>query len=209
MMRAMTRLLFALLWLPSIASAQVDDEGHLRFGGYFALGVAGDADLNIDSNLIDLEGSADLDPTVGFGVRVEMPIHDFFAVGGLFELLTFEADDTSFSNSEREAVFDIDAWAKVRYAFSINADLVLEAYGGVPFGLSLAVLNDPDGSGDETFVGFNAGVLGGAMLVFQQHMSGFLELGWRHHQVFYDESDVGYKVVTNQFQMHFGFMYQL
>jgi hypothetical protein len=203
----MRTLLFALsiLIVPSLASAQ-DDLMHLRLGAYLALGVGGDADLNVN----DLDSSTELDATVGFGARGEVPIHEYFVVGGLFELLTFEAGEVT--NAEREAVFNIDLWAKARYVFELTRELGLEAYVGIPIGLTLAVLNDSDGSGDDTWPGFNTGVLLGAMLLIQEHFGAFVELGWRHHQIFHEEStilgDIEMKIVTNQFAMHLGGVYQ-
>lgn len=197
--------LFLLVLAPSIASAQPESVGHLRFAGYLALGLAGEAEYAVDASSIDL----DLDPTVGFGVRGEYPVHEYFAIGGLFELLTFEPEDTVFFDSEREAVFDIDLWLKGRYTIAIQSDLALELYAGLPFGLALAVLNDPDGTGDETYAGYNIGILAGAMLLFGDHFGGFFELGWRHHGVFHEENNTDFSVNTHQLGMHFGFLYQM
>lgn len=200
------RILLALVlaaMAPSAARADADDVGHFRLSGYFALHVAGDADANVGNSA----SSAELDPTVGFGVRGEFLAHDYFAIGGLFELLTFEAD-TAFAD-EREAVLSYDVWARARYVFEISRDLAIEPYLGVPFGLSLAVLNHPSG-GDQVWAGFNTGVLAGALLGFGQ-FGAFLELGWRHHQVFWEQDtafgELEWKIVTNQFAMHFGGSY--
>lgn len=193
--------------VPAIASAQVDDEGHFRLAAYLALGFGGDLDWNADS----ASDSASLDATIGFGARGELPIHDYFVVGGLFELLTIEAE--GYFDNERESVFDIDVWAKARYPIEISNNLVLEPYVGIPFGLTLAVLNDLDGSGDSVWPGFNTGVLAGAMMIFDGHFGGFVEIGWRHHQAFHEENvpffgDTSFKGVTNQFALHLGAAYQ-
>lgn len=188
---------------PSAARADADDVGHLRLSAYFALHVAGDADWNVGN----ASGSADLDPTVGFGVRGEVPLHDYFVVGGLFELLTFEADTTF--DDEREAVMSFDLWARARYVFEVSRDMRIEPYVGVPFGLTLAVLNHPSG-GDQVWAGFNTGVLAGALLRLGA-FGVFFELGWRHHQVYWEQDtvfgDIEYKLVTNQMAMHFGASY--
>jgi hypothetical protein len=96
---------------------------------------------------------------------------------------------------------------KARYPIELSQNLVLEPYVGIPFGLTLAVLNDLDGSGDTVWPGFNTGVLAGAMMLFDGHFGGFIEIGWRHHQAFHDENvpffgDTSFKGVTNQFALH-------
>jgi hypothetical protein len=196
----------ALAWTPIAAHAQ-DDIGHFRVGAYFALGLGGDIDADIDTPFGSTSGSDGLDATVGFGARGEVPIHQYVVIGGNFELLTFDSDDI-----DREAVFDIDAWAKGRYPVEINDGLTLEPYLGIQFGLALAVLDDSDGSGDDVWPGFNVGVLAGAMLLIQEHFGVFLELGWRHHQVFHEEDtvigNVETKLVTNQLGLHLGGLYQ-
>jgi hypothetical protein len=191
-----------VLSAPSAAEAQPRDQGHVRLAGYLALGVGGDLDWNVDR----LSGSEPLDTTVGFGARVELPVHDFVVVGGLFEVLTVEPSSRYWSG-EREAIFDFDAWVRLRYVVELTRDIALEPYVGLPFGLTLAVLDD-EGGGDRVWPGFNTGVLAGVAFIFQQRFGGFLELGWRHHQVFDERrvfgSNVDLKLVTNQFAMNFG-----
>ena len=198
-------LAILLVWLaPLTAEAQRTerDIGDVRLAAYLALGFGGDADIGAG----DSSSSASLDPTVGFGARLEVPVHDYVAIGGIFELLTFEADGAF--GGEREAVFDIDVWVKGRYRFELADAIAIEPYLGLPFGLTLAVLDDPDGSGDEAWPGFNIGVLAGAMLIVDSRFGGLLELGWRHHQVFNEArtflGDVDLSVETNQFAMHLG-----
>lgn len=205
-MRSMTMalLLGALLlgaWGASAAHAQ-DAPDRLRLGGHLALAFGGDADTQIG----DASGSNSLDPTIGGGARVEMAIHDYVSVGGMFEVLTFEQDAVG---AEREAVFDFDGIVRARYAIELSAgSLWIEPYLALPFGLTLAVLDDPDGSGDEVWPGFNIGALAGAYLVTNANVAFFLEMGWRHHQVFNEASafgfDVDLKVVTNQFAVQLG-----
>lgn len=188
---------------PLTAEAQRgDDVGDLRLAAYLALGVGGDADVTTGRST----SSVSLDPTVGFGARLEVPVHEYVAIGGIFELLTFEAD-TVFAD-EREAVVDFDVWVKGRYRIELSGGLAIEPYLGLPFGLTLAVLDDPDGEGDEVWPGFNIGVLAGAMLIIDSRFGALIELGWRHHQVFNEArtflGDIDLEIETNQFAMHFG-----
>lgn len=192
------------LTISPLAHAQ-DDVGTMRLGAYLALGLGGEIDLDSDAPAGSVD--TDADPTVGFGLRAEVPVHEYVAVGGLFELLTFESDVWG----ERESVFDIDVWVKGRYRFELAPGLILEPYIGVPFGLSLAVLADPnDLASDAVWPGFNIGVLAGAAVLLQERFGAFLELGWRHHQVFAEANtflgDIDFAVKTNQVALHLGFM---
>jgi hypothetical protein len=195
-------LLTAVASIAAPASAQEEDA--TRLATYLALGFGGDADTTVG----DLSGSASLDPTVGFGARVEQPLHEFVVVGGAFELLTFEAD---VRDSEREALFDFDGLLRIRYPFQVaNRSLWIEPYVALPLGFSMAVLDDPDGSGDEVWPGWNIGALAGVYLLLTDAPFGFFfEAGWRHHQVYNEAqgpfgADVDLKLVTNQFAMHLG-----
>lgn len=175
-----------------------------RLAAYLATGFGGDADYNFSN----LAGSASLDPTVGIGARVELPLHEYVVVGGSFELLTFEAD---VLDAEREAVFDFNGQVRIRYGFAVSdGALWLEPYGALPFGASAAVLDDFDGSGDEVWPGWNIGALAGMYLLLRDAPLGFfLEAGWRHHQVYSEVrgpfgADLDLKLVTNQFAMQLG-----
>lgn len=198
-------LSFGVIWLlllPAGALAQdpVDDP---RIAIYGALGFGGDADVSTDPGG---SGSEPLDATLGFGVRAELPLHEYFVLGGSFELLTFDTDDGAYS--DREEVFDFDALLRVRYPIEISPELWIEPYVMVPFGFSMAVL--PRGEGDHVWPGWNTGVLGGAYVVLGDlPLAFFAEIGWRHHQV-YSNADVPFignvdlKIVTNQFAMQLG-----
>ncbi|MCB9595336.1 MAG: hypothetical protein H6719_21635 [Sandaracinaceae bacterium] len=186
---------------PTIASADVDDD-YIRVGGYFALGLGGDATGQLNS----VDYSAGLDPTIGFGARVERGVWDYVSVGGNFELMTFEAD---VLDSEREAVFNLDLWVRVRYLFEVNRDLWIEPYVGLPIGLSLGVLRDiDDASGDDdVWPGWNTGVLAGIQVVTSASVGFFFEAGWRFHQVFTNGRiivDIDAQLETNQFAMQLG-----
>ena len=201
---ALFATLAALSFAP-LAHAQDDDVGALRLGAYLALGLGGEIDL--DSDAAGASADSDADPTIGFGLRAEVPVHEYVAVGGLFELLTFESDVWD----ERESVFDIDVWVKGRYRFELAPGVILEPYVGIPFGLTLAVLPDPnEADADAVWPGFNIGVLAGAAVLFQERFGGFLELGWRHHQVFEEANtfigDFDLAIKTNQFALNIGFM---
>ena len=201
----MKKLAIALLFLaftsPDIAQAQVVDD-HLRLGGYFALGLGGDANTTSGS----LSSTAGLEPTLGAGVRIERGVWDYISIGANFEVLTFELDT---AGAEREAVIDIDAWVRVRYLIELDRDqLYLEPYIGLPLGFSAGVLQDLDGSGDEIWPGWNTGVLAGAYLLTGNAIGFFVEGGWRYHQLFTNArvafADIDVRLETHQFAMQIG-----
>lgn len=203
----------ALLSIPvlggSRASAQTAEDRDLRLGAHLALGLGGDADLFLDGR----KGSAALDPTVGFGLRAELPILDFVSIGGLFEALTFEFDSDTLGR-DREWAFDFDAFVRLRYVIELpDAGLFLEPYVLLPLGFSFSMLDDPDGEvgDDEAWPGWNTGVLAGLSVLTSSGLGGFVELGWRHREVythvevpFIDDLDLS--LVTNQFALNLGFV---
>ncbi len=201
-MKLTTLTLLSLLFAaPAIARAQVDDDA-LRLGGTFALGLGGDATGKLNTARF----SEGLDPTIGFGARLEGAVWDYLSIGANLEVMTFEAN---VLDSEREAVFDMDLWVRVRYLIELSHDsLYLEPYVGVPIGFSVGVLQDIDGMGDEAWPGWNTGVLGGAYLLTSAGLGFFFEAGWRFHQLFTSGTigifDIDAQLETNQFMMQLG-----
>lgn len=185
----------------AFASPARADADAPRIAAHLALGFGGDADANVG----DASSSASLDPTVGFGFRVEAPVHDLVVLGGSFELLTFEWDG---AGAEREEVFDFDGYVRGRYPIELReARVTLEPYVMLPVGFAMAVL--PDGDGDRVWPGWNIGVLAGLTVLLEDAPVGFFfELGWRHHQVYTEQEtilgDFDAKIVTNQLAMQLG-----
>jgi len=194
-------LLCTATLVPTVATAQLVDD-HLRVGGYLALGLGGEATASSGS----LSSSDGLDPTVGFGLRMEGGVWDYVSIGANIELLTMQTDA---AGAERETVFDADLWIRARYLIEISRDeLYLEPYIGMPFGLSIGVLQDIDGSGDDAWPGWNIGVLGGAYLLTNAGIGFFVEGGWRYHQLFTSGRVLGFDVdaelSTHQFATQIG-----
>lgn len=193
----------AALGSPGTARADADDP---RIAGYLALGFGGDADLITGIDFLD--GSLALDPTVGFGVRFEAAVQRYVALGASFELLTLQWEGMG---STREEVLDFDGFLRSRYPIELpDAGLTLEPYLSVPVGFSMAVLEDQDGDGEKVWPGWNIGVLAGLYVVLEELPLGFfVELGWRHHQVYNEEDTIGgeplgQRIVTNQLALQLG-----
>lgn len=193
------------------AEAQDTSDRSPRIAANLALGLAGELDLFNESNPLDTHTDADLDPSVGFDLRGELPLLDFLVLGGWFEFLSFETDT---AGSEREESFSFDAFLRVRYVFEAIANtLFIEPYVLLPFGFSMAVLPDDDGSGDDIWPGFNTGVFAGAQILHESGFGGYLELGWRHAEVFLDHTvlgvDVHSSLVANEMALNIGAVYAL
>lgn len=203
-----TLALVASSVVASAASAQEIEDRSLRLEGGLVLGMAGELDANVG----DLESNGDLDPSIGFDVRAELPIADFLAVGGWFQFLTVESEA---SGAEREETMSIDGFVRGRWVIeAVPRELFLEPYVLVPLGLSLAFLPDGDGSGDDVWAGFNTGVFAGLQVLHGSGFGGYVEVGWRHAQVFWEESvpifgDVESSLVLNEFALNLGVVFAL
>ena len=183
------------------ASAQKARGPQQQVGGSLVLGFGGEAELSGDGGSV----SVDLDPTVGLGLRYQMPLNGLLSVGGLFEFRSFEEDQST----DRQSVLDFDLFLKASFGVLVGSR-DLEVYGLVPLGLSIGPTDDDlDRLGARTGFGFNLGLLAGAQLLVTESVGLFVEMGWRRHQVFYD-SDVGdFDVAANQFALNLGAAYVL
>lgn len=199
--------------LPTAAGAQEAEDRSPRLAANLALGFGGELDTFIDfdnSAITDQHGDADLDPSVGVDLRAELPVLDFLAIGGMFEFLGTLVDAT---DAEREESFSFDAYARARWVIEVAEDsFYIEPYVLLPLGFSMAVLPDDDGSGDDIWPGFNTAVLAGAQFLHASGFGGYLELGWRHAEVFMGRSvailgDANVSLVMNEFALNVGVVY--
>lgn len=211
----MTRVVLVLTCLlaPSLAHAQGLDDRSPRVAMNLALGFGGELDSHFDfanGSIPDQTSEVELEPSVGFDVRGELPVLDFLVVGGWFELLTTQVDA---ADAEREETFSFDGYVRARWVFEAIADtLFVEPYVLVPLGFTMAVLPDDDGSGDDIWPGWNTGALLGCQVLHGSGLGGYLELGWRHAEV-YIGRDVPFlgaanaSLVLNEFAMSLGVVY--
>jgi hypothetical protein len=198
---------------PAPVRAQMEHDRHLRVAAYLALGLGGEWDGTAGS----LRSEGELDATVGFGVRAEVPVFDFLTVGGMLEGLTYEPSGRS--DTEREWAFNFDLLVRVRYIFEVvRGQLFLEPYVGLPIGFTFAMLPAPSGGGDEAWPGWNTGVLGGLAVLTSSRFGGFFELGWRHLEVhnrltttvpIVGEIRTDLSVVVNELALNVGAMFLL
>ena len=146
-----------------------------------------------------------LDATLGFGVRAELPVHEYILVGGLFEVLAVDAD----SNGYTQWLVDIDALVKGRYPITLG-EIVLEPYLAMPVGFTVGrFLDAATATADDlaNWPGWNIGLMAGAMVIWGK-LGAFLELGWRHHHVFHEYNNGGADIdndgAMHQFAMNIG-----
>ncbi|AKF05121.1 hypothetical protein [Sandaracinus amylolyticus] len=201
----------AALLFPANASAQIlERDDHLRIGAHLGLGFGGEYDASTSSEAGTLELDDDLDPSVGFGFRIEQPFLDFFSVGGLFEAMSYEPDA---NGAEREWAFHFDLLVRIRAMFEvIRGQLFLEPYAAMPIGFTLGVLTVPGDDDDSAWPGWNIGALAGLTVITAARIGGFIELGWRHLDVFNGDDlpvvgDVDYAVTVNELALNLGAMF--
>ncbi len=194
-------LLLSAFALAAPASAQKAQGPQQQVAGSLVLGFGGEAEISSDAG----SASFDLDPTVGVGLRYQLPVSDLLSVGGLFEFRSFEEDQST----DRQSVLDLDLFLKASYGIVLGSR-DLELYGLVPVGLSIGPTDDDlDALGASTGFGFNLGLLAGAQLLVTENVGLFVEMGWRRHQVFYDSRFGDFDVTANQFAMNLGAAYVL
>lgn len=196
--------------LPGGAAAQELADRSPRVALNLALGLAGELDLHTVTGSSSSRNEVDLDPSVGFDLRGELPVLDFLAIGVWFEFLSVEQD---VSMAEREESFSFDAFVRGRWVFeALDGQLFLEPYVLLPIGFSMAILPDDDGSGDDIWPGWNTAVLAGLQILHASGVGGYFELGWRHAEVYMDRTvpilgNVEASLILNELAMNFGFVY--
>lgn len=198
----MQRMLLVLcLSLVSTAVASADAQGAVE--GYFLSGF-GDGEFG-DGDGAD--ESVDLDPTLGFGLRGEAFLHEYFALGGGAEFSWFRPD-----NGNSAFHFDLSINLRPRFLLFGDGNMALELYALVPIGFSRTAGWEVDtvvGEIDfDPMIGWHIGAGAGTRLRIDR-FAAFAEIGWRRTQVFGDvqipvlgERDTEF--LANQFRFHLG-----
>lgn len=198
----------AILAAASPASAQELEDRNPRVAANLALGLAGELDAVVN----DMRNNVDLEPSVGFDLRGELPVLDFLVIGAWFEFLSTEIEGSG-AGTEREESFGFDAYVRGRWVFeAIAATLFVEPYVLLPIGFTIAVLPDDDGSGDDVWPGWNTAVLLGAQVLHASGFGGYLEIGWRHSEVYQERAAPPFgtfdiSLILNEMALNFGVVY--
>ncbi|MEM1414751.1 MAG: hypothetical protein AAGH15_07615 [Myxococcota bacterium] len=186
MVRALTA---AALLLVVAAPAEAQRRGSRSAGGTFDVYAAFGAAGSIDGPGIE----ADLDTTIGFGVRFIATRGNAVAlIGPMFELLAWQAEGAD----DRSLIFDPGLFLGVGRRFQ-RRSLGWELYGAFP--LTFAYANDFPGRSDAG-LGFSLGALLGNKLWIGKRLAVLFEVGWRHHMLF----ESGDRASFNQVGIHAG-----
>lgn len=195
--------------LTAPAAAQELEDRSPRVAANLALGLAGELDLQAN----DSRTEVDAEPSVGFDLRGELPVLDFLVLGVSFGFLSVEAESSAASDPAREETFAFDGLVRARWVFEVAQDtFFIEPYLLVPVGLTLAALPDDDGAGDDVWPGWNLSVLAGAQFLHASGIGGYLELGWRHAEVYQRQripflGDVDVSLILNELALNAGVVY--
>lgn len=196
--------ILALVVLSASPALAQDRDYDSVLGIHFRLGFAG----GVSSTVGDVQSEADLETTLGLGLRAEVPVFQFITIGGLFEAAAFETE-VPFFDAESRWALDFDFFVRGRYLFVFD-DVAVEPYVAVPIGFSLGFLQDPDGgTDDEAWPGWNIGVLGGVYVLSKVGIGGLFELGWRHHEAYNSNDLLDYAVASNELAMNVGVVFAL
>jgi hypothetical protein len=163
-----------------------------RIIGYLRVGFGGEAEAE-DGVL-----GAELDATIGFGVRFEAPLHDYIVLGGLFQASWWEPEFFD----DKSAFLDFDVYIAGRFAFQAGP-LPMEARITLPVGFTLSL---PDSEiATDTGAGWNIGLLFGLQMFLPDSIVGFLfELGWWRHSAHHDFGGANREGHINQGTMSIG-----
>ncbi|MCA9577289.1 MAG: hypothetical protein KC668_17745 [Myxococcales bacterium] len=164
------------------AHAQHPSRSHATVEGYFIGDFLGEYRLRVEGERRS-SGDIDLDPTLGGGLRVGMQ-SGIFAAGLMTEFRGYGNDEYN----DRDFVFDVSPYIGVRIPLVDHGGTRMRLRGTVPLGFSVL---KPRGDvyGDERYLGFNTGALGGLELVFG-NVGLFTDVGVRYHRVYASE-DLG------------------
>ena len=180
------KLIPMVLLLGSVADSA---EAQTRVGAYFAAGLGGQGTAEQGG----FSGDFDLDPTLGVGLRLEVPVGDLIHVSPFAEFDAYKADGASGRD------LGLDAGVMLRVGPRLDLGAVdLEVYGAIPIGFS-AYFPDAD---DVTMLGFNVGAMAGAQLHVNERVAVMLEMGWQMHRVYEDEANL----TANQAKLQLGAM---
>ncbi|MBO6937376.1 MAG: hypothetical protein JJ863_20555 [Deltaproteobacteria bacterium] len=175
-------LLGALFISPNPAAADTPGE-RLSVEGYFIGGFAGQYRLRVDGERYE-DRDLDLDPTLGGGIRIATG--HIFRFGLMAELRGYGSSDSDYS--DRDFAFDLSPFIGVRVPLVESNDSGLYLRGIVPFGYT-RLAPDEQRFGDDSYHGFNTGVLGGLGVRFG-NVGLFADVGVRYHRV-YAKTDLG------------------
>lgn len=179
-------------WLPTWAGA------HLR------LGFGGNAKFSPG------DVSDELQPTAGFALEADWRVIPHLHVGGLFGVGFWNTQALSDASVGRSSLVDLDATVRGVYPLS---GIDLDLFAQLPVGLTVAIPNDDyiDASGArgnaETGLGWNIGLLAGAVWYLRPEIGLMGQAGWRHRAFTNKNGPTDVDTVTDQVAVDIGAFY--
>jgi hypothetical protein len=144
---------------------------HLGFGGSVERGGA----------------TRDMDATLGFNLRGDVPVYKYLLIGPLIEFGAWRPS-VSGSSPSRNYYLDVDFFLRGRIPIDLDS-IGLQVWAGIPIGLTLDFLGNDEGRALEGFgIGWNFGVLVGGAIHFNSKFGMFTEIGWLQHKMSHDAS---------------------
>jgi hypothetical protein len=148
----------------------------LSFGGITAMGNG-------------TKSSDDLELSYGLAAQYMAPLHDYFVLGGLLGITSWQTKAGSDNNASRNLALDLAAVPEGRYAFTKTFELYL----AVPIGITFDWFNQVESTTSvagtpvaslsaNTAVGFMFSALLGARLLLLSNFGVFTEVGYIHRQ---------------------------
>lgn len=186
--------LLAMCLIPALsAHAQQRNNAKMgnRFGAKLMFGLGGeveiDADVNVNVPILGPIGGRgnvddDMETTAGIGLTFEAPFHEYLTAGALLAVLSWNSDARDDTNVDRYTLLDLDGFIKVRIPLQLGA-MAFEPYAMLPLGFSFNFPGDDDPDEVGTGVGWNSGLMLGAVLFVSDSIGLNAELGYAVHYV--------------------------
>jgi hypothetical protein len=173
---------FCALVFVSAASAQVPRPWmDPRIGIKGVVGLGGEADFDFET---DQDSKLDMEATIGLAGQLELPLHEYFVIGGLIGAQWWDVDNSD-PNFGRSTMMDIDVLLKLRAPVRARRSFG-EIYAAVPVGFSFNFLHssyERDLTNVDSGFGWNYGIVGGVQWFFSDDVGILGEVGYVVHRV--------------------------
>lgn len=196
--RASTLFALTLLLCASFASPTLAEPSDAFDNNYIAaklmLGFGGSA--SAEANVLggSTERSSALGVSFGVAGQYMVPLHDYFALGGMLGVMSWRSNAGADAGGSRNLVFDLAVVPEGKYAITDK----LELYATLPIGLAWDFLNEVNIRSDlyvpflgsagsqvdgGSAVGFMIAFFFGARYLVTDSIGAFAELGYTHRSM--------------------------
>jgi hypothetical protein len=187
------------LFLCAFASPSLAEPSHAFDDNYVAaklmLGFGGSSSASKTVLGTEVEGDSDLGVSFGVAGQYMVPLHEYFALGGMLGITSWRSSAGADAGGSRNLVFDLAVVPEGKYAIMDK----LELYATLPIGLAWDFLNEVNvrsaqylpllglNAGSEldggSALGFMIGFFVGARFLVTDSIGVFGELGYTHRSV--------------------------